>query len=215
MDEPLASLDEARKQEILPYLERLRDQAGVPIVYVSHAAPEVARLATSLVVLEAGRLAAVGPTAEILSRLDVASFSHSREGGAEIEATVARHDDGYGLTVLSTRAGELHVPRLLLGTGARLRAYVRARDVMLSAEVPKHLSVLNVLPGRVTEIGPTRGDGDHLGASVEVRLACGGEVLVACVTRKSAEALALAPGRTIYALIQRVSVTAGGASGPP
>ena len=121
MDEPLASLDEARKQEILPYLERLRDTAGVPIVYVSHAVPEVARLATSLVVLEAGRVAAAGPAAGILGRLDLASPSPHHEAGAELEATVVRHDDPCGVTVLSTRGGELQVPRMDCAPGTRLR----------------------------------------------------------------------------------------------
>jgi len=210
MDEPLASLDEARKQEILPYLERLRDEAKVPIVYVSHAIPEVARLATAVVVLEAGRVAAAGPTAEVFGRLDIASLSRSHEGGAMLEATVARHDGAYGLTVLSTRAGELQVPRLDRAPGARVRAHIRARDVMLSLERPAGLSALNVLAGEVIEVGGPEGQaGPDPGSSVEVRLACGDEILLARVTRKSAQALALAPGRAVHAIIKSVSFDAG------
>ena len=202
MDEPLASLDEARKAEILPYIERLRDEAAVPIVYVSHAVGEVARLATTVVVLEAGRVAAVGATADVLGRLDLPSLDGD-EGGAALEARVERHDETYGLSILATPAGPLQVPRLDLASGTTTRAYVRARDVMLSLAAPKGLSALNVLSGRVAEIGGS----DPLSSSpatVAVRLDCGGATLIARITRKSLDGLDLAPGKAVHAIIKSV-----------
>ncbi len=98
MDEPLSALDDTRKAEILPYLERLRDEARVPILYVSHSVAEVARLADTLVVLDAGRVTAVGPAAEVLARLDIVSIAGSREAGAVLDARILSQDDRYGLT---------------------------------------------------------------------------------------------------------------------
>ena len=112
MDEPLASLDEARKAEIFPYIERLRDEGGVPIVLVSHSVAEIARLATSVVVLSEGRVTASGPAAEILRHTNLFAQTGLTEAGALIEAQVLRHEDGFGLTVLQARAGTLTVPRL-------------------------------------------------------------------------------------------------------
>jgi len=211
MDEPLASLDEARKAEILPYIERLRDEAGVPIVYVSHAVSEVARLATTVVVLEEGRVAAVGATADILGRLDVPALDQGGEGGAVLEARVQAHDDAYGLTILATPAGLLQVPRLSLAPGDTTRVHIRARDVLLSVGPPHGLSALNVLAGRVLEVGVTALP--HEAASIAVRLDCGGAPLNARVTRKSVELLGLVPGRTVFAVIKSVSFDRGAGGG--
>src|SRR5258707_9170013 len=148
MDEPLASLDEARRAEILPYIERLRDEAGVPILYVSHSVAEVARLATTVVILTEGQVTAVGPVADILSQTDAG------EGGSVLEATVARHDAAFQLSVLASAAGELQVPRLSAPVGAAVRAYIRGRDVMLSLRPPEEISALNVLAGGAPGIVP-------------------------------------------------------------
>ncbi len=156
MDEPLSALDDARKAEILPYVERLRDEAGVPIVYVSHSVAEVARLADTLVVLDAGRVTAAGPAAELLSRLDVAPLRGAREAGAVLDARVAAQDERFGLTALDTPAGRLRVPRIDLPLGAALRVQVPARDVMLSREAPVGTSALNVLPAVVAELRARR-----------------------------------------------------------
>jgi molybdate transport system ATP-binding protein len=107
MDEPLASLDEGRRHEIFPYIERLRDEMRVPIVYVSHSVAEVARLATTLVVLSDGEVAAIGPTAQIMGRLDLFPLTGRAEAGAILAARVAAHDRPYGLTLLETAAGQL------------------------------------------------------------------------------------------------------------
>ena len=199
MDEPLASLDEARKTEILPYIERLRDAAGVPIVYVSHQVAEVARLATTLVVLSEGRVAAIGPAAQIMGRIDLFPLTGRAEAGAILATRVAGHDPEFGLTTLRAAAGELRVPHLDLPIGAALRVRIRARDVMIALEPPAALSALNVLPGTVAEIGPADG------AIVEMRLDCAGEALVARLTRRSVETLGLAPGRPVYAVIKSIA----------
>jgi molybdate transport system ATP-binding protein len=199
MDEPLASLDEERKTEILPYIERLRDAAGVPIVYVSHQFAEVTRLATTLVVLSEGRVAAVGPTAAIMGRIDLFPLTGRAEAGAILATTVANHDRAFGLTTLRAGAGELRVPHLDLPVGAALRVRIRARDVMIALSPPTGLSALNVLPGTVAEIG--RADG----AIVEIRLDCAGEALIARLTRRSVETLGLAPGRAVYAVIKSIA----------
>jgi molybdate transport system ATP-binding protein len=199
MDEPLASLDEGRRAEILPYIERLRDEMRVPIVYVSHSIAEVARLATTLVVLSEGKVAAIGPTAQIMGRIDLFPLTGRAEAGAILATRVAGHDDKFGLTVLRAAAGELRVPHLDLPIGATLRVRIRARDVMIALESPTGLSALNVLPGIIAEIA----GGD--GPIVQMRLDCAGEALVARLTRRSVETLGLVPGKQVHAVIKSIA----------
>jgi molybdate transport system ATP-binding protein len=199
MDEPLASLDEARKAEILPYVERLRDETRIPIVYVSHSVAEVARLASEVVVLAAGRVAASGPTGDIMQRLDLLSGDERAEGGAVIDATVARHDDAFAMTVLGTGAGEIRVPRLGLAEGAPVRVRIRARDVIIATERPHGLSALNILPGRIASIG--QGEG----GSVEVHVDCSGTPILSRITRQSLQMLDLEPGRDVFVVVKTIS----------
>ena len=208
MDEPLASLDEARKAEILPYIERLRDQARVPIVYVSHSIAEVARLASTVVLLSEGKVAAVGPTAQVMHRLDLFPLTGRAEAGALIEAAVERHDEEFGLTELRSRGGLWKLPRLDAPLGARVRLRVRARDVMIARSSPLDLSALNVFCGRISNIGSPHGP------IVEVRLDCDGDVLIARLTRYSVQRLGLAPGTPVYALIKSVALDRRSLSGP-
>jgi len=191
MDEPLASLDEQRRAEILPYIERLRD-IGVPILYVSHSVAEVARLATTVVILNAGTVTAVGPV------LDILPLADANDGGSVLDAVVAGHDETFQLTRLTSPAGELQVPRLNAAAGSTVRAYIRSRDVMLSLQRPQEISALNVLSGKVAQISET-------GAQADVRLDCNGATLVARLTAKSVHRLALAPGRPVFAVIKSVS----------
>ena len=193
MDEPLASLDEERRAEILPYVERLRDEAGVPILYVSHSVAEVARLATTVVIMTEGKVTAVGPV------LDILPLADANDSGAVLDAKVSRHDEAFQLSVLQSAAGELQVPRLDAPVGAPVRAYIRARDVMLSLQPPSEISALNVLAGKIASISPTGN------AQADVRLDCNGAVLLARLTAKSVDRLALAPGRTVYAVVKSVS----------
>ncbi|XSG82976.1 MAG: molybdenum ABC transporter ATP-binding protein [Methyloligella sp. ZOD6] len=198
LDEPLASLDEARKQEVMPYLERLRDEAGVPIVYVSHSVAEVARLATSLVLVEDGRVTGQGRAAEMLSRLDL-KLSEERDTAAVLEGVVAAHDAAAGLTTVRTGAGDLRVPLIEKPEGTAIRALIRARDVMIATRRPSGLSALNVLPGVVAEIGAPHGP------IVEIALTCGEATLVARLTRYSVETLKLAPGRKVYCVVKSIA----------
>ena len=208
MDEPLAALDVPRKAQVIDYIERLRDEMGVPIVFVSHAVDEVARLAGTIVVMAHGRVAAAGPAADVMARLDLDPLAGIEAAGAVLEATVESHDAAYGLTMLAVPGGTLRVPRLGLEPGRRLRVRVRARDVSLATAEPRETSVLNVFRGRVVEIGPRRG------ASVDVAVVIGarltavdiGARLTARITARSADALGLAPGRAVYALVKSVAV---------
>jgi molybdate transport system ATP-binding protein len=212
MDEPLASLDEARKAEILPYVEALRDQAGVPIVYVSHAVAEVARLADTVVALDQGRITAAGPVSQVLGGPSGSGpLMRERDGGAVLEGRVAAHDDRFHLTRVATPAGEILVPRLDRPVEATLRVLVSARDVMLAIVRPEGVSALNVLPGVVVEVGTTAG------AWRDVRLLCGEAHLVARITARSAQDLALAPGCPVFAVIKGVTFDAdriGPTAGP-
>jgi molybdate transport system ATP-binding protein len=199
MDEPLAALDEARKGEILPYLERLRDELGLPILYVSHAVAEVARLANTVVLIEAGRVTAVGPTSDILSDPAVAPAMGLREAGAMITARVAAQEQD-GLTRLDTGAGPVWLPRLEAAEGTAVRLRILARDVMLATHRPEGISALNILPATIRDIHLGEGPG------ALVRLEAGPETVLARVTRRSVGALELRPGQPVFAVLKAVSV---------
>ena len=203
MDEPLAALDEARKAEILPYLERLRDEAGIPIVYVSHAMAEVARLASTVALVEAGHVVACGPTADILSRVDLAGRPGAPEASTLLPAEVLGFDEAFGLARLRTPAGELLVGRGALLAGQALRVRIMASDVMISLAPPVGTSALNALPGTVAEIGERTGAG---GSTVHLRLACGPQMLAVRLTAKSVAGLGLSIGTTVHAIVKSVSV---------
>lgn len=202
LDEPLAALDEARKAEILPYLERLRDELALPILYVSHALGEVVRLANTVVLIEAGRVTACGPTAAVLSDPAHAAGLGAGEAGALLRAEVTAHE-GDGLTRLDSAAGPLFVPEVPAPVGTRLSVRILARDVMLATTRPEGLSALIILPATVRDIRP---DG---AAAVLVQLDAGGEAILARVTRRSAAALDLAPGKAVFAIVKSVSVAEG------
>jgi molybdate transport system ATP-binding protein len=199
MDEPLAALDEARKAEILPYVEALRDGMGLPILYVSHALTEVARLATTIAVLDRGRLAAIGPAAALLSDPETAPLLGLRDAGAILMARIdAQEDDG--LTRLQTGAGPIWLPRVEAPAGQMVRIRIAAQDVMLSLTRPEGLSALNLLPATVLALH----DGDGPGTMVQLDLA--GQKLLARVTQRSARAMGLTPGQRVFAIVKSVSV---------
>ena len=200
LDEPLASLDGARKAEILAYIEILRDELRLPMVFVSHAIEEVTRLADHVVMMSEGRVLAHGEAAQVLSRPDLAAFAGRFEAGAVIEARVASHDARYELTTLAFPGGELVVPNLDALPGEPLRLRIRARDVSLALERPAGISIRNVIPATVVSLG------GEFGAIVDVALDVGGTPLVARVTRRAADDLALRPGMRLFALIKAVSI---------
>ncbi|WP_113912990.1 molybdenum ABC transporter ATP-binding protein [Roseovarius dicentrarchi] len=195
-DEPLAALDEARKAEILPYFERLRDEVSVPILYVSHSSSEVARLATTVVALKAGRVVACGPPAKVLG--DVAVVGARGAASVLTARVVAHHADG--LSELATAAGPLWLPRVDEAPGKTIRVRIAAQEVILSRARPEGLSALNILCGRIIDIRL----GDGPGALVV--LAVGEDRLTARITRRSAEAMGLAAGQTCHAIIKSVAV---------
>ncbi|WP_299678630.1 molybdenum ABC transporter ATP-binding protein [uncultured Roseobacter sp.] len=197
-DEPLAALDEQRKAEILPYFERLRDEVSVPILYVSHAAAEVARIATTVVALSNGRVARQGPAADVLSDPAITPIG-VRAAGAMLDAQVTQHHND-GLTTLETAGAKLLLPRVTQPPGTHVRVWIEAQDVMLATQRPSGISALNVLKVRVNELRFGAGPG------VLVQLAFGDAMLLSRITRRSADALSLAPGAEVFAVLKAVSV---------
>ncbi|PPR22760.1 MAG: Maltose/maltodextrin import ATP-binding protein MalK [Alphaproteobacteria bacterium MarineAlpha10_Bin3] len=199
MDEPLASLDADRKAEILPFIERLGHDLGVPILYVSHAIEEVLRLASTLALIDKGRIIATGPIEEVTSRLDLHPYTGRLDAGAVLRATVRAHDPARGITRLAFKGGELIVPEIDAPPGSAINVRIRSRDVALSLEAPLRTSILNILPGKVVQIA----DGDGPQAHVLLDI---GSPLWARITKLSVRELALASGVPIYALIKAVAV---------
>ena len=200
MDEPLASLDEMRKGEILPYLELLRDSLGIPILYVSHSIEEVMRLADMVVAMKSGAVLASGPLAPVLSRPDVAPVLGRFDVGTIFECVVTAHDEPHSLSVLSFDDSRIYVPQVDAPVGARVRARVRSRDVSISLAHPCDTSVTNSILGKVKTITPEEGPY----VTVEIALRHG--ALNSLVTSESVERLRLAPGMEVWAMIKAVAV---------
>lgn len=200
MDEPLASLDAPRKGEILYYVERLRDELGIPIVYVSHEIEEIVRLADRMVVISDGRAIASGTVPEIMTRLDLKPMTGRFEAGAVLDTVVVAQDLAYGIARLAFDGGELQAVGVDALPGERVRVRIRARDVSLATEAPRAVSVRNVLHGRIVEVGALTG------AEVDLRIAVGSTVLLARVTRMSFEELALALDAPVYAMVKSIAI---------
>jgi molybdate transport system ATP-binding protein len=199
MDEPLAALDAARKAEILPYIERLRDELGLPVVYVSHAMDEIVRLADTVVLMSDGRVIAVGSVESVMSRLDLRPMTGRYEAGAVLKTTVESHDEKFDLTALAFAGGRLLVPHVEAPIGGRIRVRVRARDVSIALHPPEVLSILNVFPGKIVEVG--EGDGPQVDLLLDV-----GTPLWARITRRSYHELGLGVGKSVHALIKAVAI---------
>lgn len=200
MDEPLSALDHARKQEILPYLERLHDELDIPVLYVSHSPDEVARLADHVVLMESGRVVASGGLRDTLARLDL-PLALAEDAGVVIEAVVGAHDEVYHLTRLDFPGGQVFVARRPEAPGSRLRFRVHARDVSLALERAEGTSITNLLQGQVAEVA----EADHP-AHVLVRLQAAGTPLIARITRRSLDHLRIEPGLRCWAQIKTVAL---------
>lgn len=207
MDEPLSALDTPRKAEILPYIARLPEQFGVPVIYVTHSVDEVAYLADEMIVLSKGRKVADGPVGETLARLDLGPATGRFEAGVVLEGTVARHDTEYRLTELSLGGSPIHVPMIDAGAGARVRLRVRARDVILATQRPEQVSSRNILEGTILEV-VEEADTPFAETLVEIP----GGLIRARLTRRSVADLGLAPGVPVFALVKSISL-AGGITG--
>jgi molybdate transport system ATP-binding protein len=203
MDEPLAALDAARKAEILPALERLAAACGLPIVYVSHAISEVARIADHVVLMEAGRVSASGPVGALLERLDLA-LPPGEDAGVVLHAAVALRDAQWHLARVDAAGTSFWTRDPGLAPGTRTRLRVLARDVSLSLAPQAGSSILNQVETVVEEIAE-----DHDPAQVLVRLrvpGAGGVALLARLTRRSAHALALRVGMPVWAMVKAVAL---------
>lgn len=209
MDEPLASLDAARKNEIIPFIEKLRDSFGIPIIYVTHDLNEIVRLADRVVLMSGGASVFTGSVEELASRLDMAEVMDHPEAEAVIAANVADHDDTFGLTRLALPGAELRVRRMTMKPGAAVRVRIRARDVAIALSAPTGISVLNVLPARIEDIVDRP-------EQCLLRLALDGQTgsfIWAGITARSRHDLDLKPGRQVYALIKAVAVEGSGGGG--
>ncbi len=199
MDEPLVNLDAPRRSEILPFIEDLRREFALSIVYVSHNMDEIIRLADQLVVMAEGTVVANGPVAEITSRLDLRPLTGRWDAGSVIDTVVAEQDERDFLTRLSFKGGNLWLPRLDLAIGTSLRIQVRARDVSIALIPPADISILNVFAGEVIEVGED--DGPQVDVLLDI-----GAPLWARITKRSQRELNIAPGRMVHAMIKAMAV---------
>jgi len=199
LDEPLASLDAARREEVLPYLETLRDWLSIPMVYVSHQFEEVLRLATYIVLLEAGAVLAAGPVEEMSLVPQLRSLVAPELVGSVLTGVVTAVDAGAGTAELAIGSGRLQVSLPQTPLGARVRVQLLARDIILAIQPIQGLSVRNALLGTVTEIIPDEA------AAVLVKVDVGGPVVLARITESARAALGLRPGHPVWALVKAVS----------
>ncbi len=206
MDEPLSALDAPRKAEVLPFLERMRDQSDIPILYVSHDMSEVARLARRIVVLDQGKAALEGDLHAVLADPAAVPFLGVQDAGAVLAGRIVGLADD-GLTKIETEAGALWVPGVAGRTGAAIRVRVPAQDVILSRDKPDGLSALNTLAVTVTSVVEGQGPG------VVVALAAGEARLLARITKRSCAALKLTEGQRVYAILKANAIAPGDVSG--
>jgi len=201
MDEPLAALDLRRKQDILPYLERMHDELSIPIIYVSHAPDEVARLADHLVLLDAGRVVASGPLSETLARADLPP-AFADDAGVVLDTVLEGHEAD-ALSRLRFDGGVLYVGQRKEAIGSRLRCRIHARDVSLALQRPAGTSIVNLLPAIVTATIATDTPGHVL-----VQLRVGSSPLLARITERSRRELDIQPGRSVWVQIKGVALLA-------
>lgn len=200
MDEPLAALDAPRRREILPFLERLNQSLRIPILYVTHSAEEVMRLADDLVLMNEGRIVAQGPLSELGATLELPE-ELTKDFGGVVHGSCLAFDSEYGLIDLQFCGGILRIPHTSVPIGTRLRARLRSTDIALTLSKPNDSSVLNFIPARIIE--QVRCDGD---SHVRIRLDAGGAPLVARLTRYSFDRLQLKPGLAVWAQIKAAAI---------
>ena len=199
LDEPLASLDVARREEVLPYLEALRDRLSMPMVYVSHQFDEVLQLATHMVLMEAGRVVAQGSLSEVSLRPELRAIIGPDSVGSVLDGVVTRTDPARAMADLKLGNGHLQVSLRDVAVGSRARVHLLARDIILAIEKPSGLSVRNILEGVVAEVSPDDDD------AVLVKVDIGGATVLARITREAAAALSLRKGSPVWVLVKAVS----------
>ncbi len=199
MDEPLASLDAKRKQEIMPFLKRLHQELTIPMLYVTHDQQEVAQLADTLIILSNGEVQAFGAIEEMQNRVDI-SLAQERDAATVWQATIAEHESNYHLTRVDFLGGSISLPTIAANIGTPLRIQIYARDVSITLEPSMASSILNVLAATITDITD-----DNQGRSI-IRLQIGNQTLLAHITHKSAVLLKLQLGMKVYAQIKGISI---------
>ncbi len=204
MDEPLSSLDQMAKDEILPYLEALHEQLSIPLLYVSHDITEVARLADRMVMLSSGMKIAEGPVQDLLERLDLQPETGRFEAGVLLTAQVTGHDEKFSVTHLDHHGQAISMPARDVAIGSEVRLRIRARDVSLATKRPEAISVRNVLSGTIVEVAE-----DPQSAHAETLIDIGGGRLRARITRQSVAELELAPGKPVFALVKSIAFDRG------
>ena len=202
LDEPMAALDEPRKREIFPYLERLRDEAGLPIIYVSHSLSEVARLASQIATLKDGKMASFGATSDIMSNPTLVQDLGIRTAGSVLRAQVENHFPD-GISELRTSVGSLFIPSVTAPLESIINLRILARDVIISLSKPENISALNILPAKVVSVKKGEGPGTI------VELASGEDRILARITSRSAETLGLSVNTPCFAIIKSLSINPG------
>ena len=206
LDEPLSALDIKRKSEILPFLEQVRDEFNIPMIYISHSVDEVTRLANHLVVMDEGQISAFGAIEQILGRLDIRGTGDRLEAGSLISGQCTGFDPAMGLAQIDVEGQQVSLPAPHMQSGLKLRLRIKANDVALALEKPQGTSIQNMLDCEITaieQIGPSH---------VEVSLKLGAQQLRSRITKKAANDLDLSPGNQTIALLKAVALeSAGGA----
>lgn len=200
MDEPLTGLDAQRRLEVLPFIENLRDELAVPIIYITHHWPEIVRLADTVVVMENGQVTDAGPTGDVMIRLQGTSLGMETIGSV-ITAKIEGHDSRYGLTILNAPAGKLYVAQMAGEAGETVRLFIDSKNVALSLGYPQDISIQNILFCQVHSIRRLV-DGQH---DVELTLEGGGQ-LVARITARALSQLNLKRGTKVHALVKSVAL---------
>ena len=203
MDEPLASLDQARKREVLPFIQRLCREFQLPVLYVSHSMDEIINLADHLVLLEDGRVKAAGAMETLMGRADLAPLFGRDDFGSVLTTTVAQTNDDHGLSHLAFPGGTLKVPKVSATPGSTLRVQIPAHNVGIALTPPTQTSYQNIFPGTIATIQESDGALVDLGLDI-------GCPLLARVTASAREKLGLHPGQNIYALVKSVNISSGG-----
>jgi molybdate transport system ATP-binding protein len=200
LDEPLASLDTARREEVLPYLETLRDQLAIPMVYVSHQFDEVLRLATHLVLMDAGTVVAQGDIGAMSLRPELRAIIGPDAVGAILDGEVLGPDAGTSLTRVQIGRSEFKLRAAGVARGATLRVQILARDIIVATEAPQGMSVRNIVQGRITAVSSDDDDADLIAIDI------GGASIMARVTKAATRELAFMPGLPVWALVKSVSL---------
>jgi molybdate transport system ATP-binding protein len=199
LDEPLASLDAPRREEVLPYLETLREKLALPMVYVSHQFEEVLRLATHVVLMDAGHVVAQGTLGEVSLLPELRAIVGPDSVGSVLDGVVTRIDPTMDRADLQLGAGSLYVGLRDIPVGSKVRVQLLARDIILATEKPRGLSVRNELPGVIADLTPEYPD------AVLAKVDIGGATVLARITREAAQALSLQPGSRVWVLVKAVS----------